>query len=123
MDTINPPRSATQGVRSYDDDVVVTDTDLVKDQYDLLEPSSYAHELHTRAWRGLQALGFVDIPQTIIKYGAARVVLGLNWVEGNKQARNKGGLLRTLLKSGDSTPPPLLGNNPLSGKYRNLVNH
>jgi len=107
-----------------DDDVVVTDTDLVKDQYDhtILEPSSSFAALHTRAWRGLQALGFKDVPIAIQKHGVARVVLGLNWVESNPYSKNKGGLLRSLLDSGDPIPPPLPGKQGgLPGKYRKLI--
>ena len=92
--------------------------------YECPQPSipSY-HALHARAWRGLQALGFRDVPQVIAKHTAARVVLGLNWVESNPYPKNRGGLLRRLLDSGDPIPPPLPSNDRSNrfSKYRHLI--
>jgi len=122
---------------TYDDDDLQRESDQIKDQDQTpphpSPPSSSFAALHARAWRGLQALGFVDVPHVIARHGVGRVVMALNWMAANPRARNPGGLLRTLLDSDGPIPLPPSAckrspfdkrrriDGPLSGRYRDKV--
>lgn len=97
-----------------------------KDQYPT--PPHHHHSRCTRAyaWETLRALGFRDMDRVLNKHGVARVMGAVEYVKVCPGIRNHGANVRLLLDSGDPIPlpPPARRNNgPLSGKYRDLVQH